>query len=248
MRHLGIWHTDVKQDVTGHTKNMHAEVFEHILNACNNRSSRSMELVPVLEHEEKILYLFRSTTWWFWGPTGPIWRAPPPRTITRTSRPRMTKIWRLRHAPRRARTRPPTHKDKRAQHHHPSSLHTTTPHPLATTNTHPFPPLKQTTSVMFDSPKTSWFSILFPSAVFIKGCGNVLTPEGKRIESQEKWQAQTEADAFRMGELARGVELRYSTSVQKRLFPRAFGRRLVNVARLWWPRALSQHSLSTHSS
>lgn len=56
---------------------------------------------------------------------------------------------------------------------------------------------------MFDSPKTSWFSILFPSAVFSKGCGHVLTLEGKRIESQEKRQAQTEADAFRMGELAR---------------------------------------------
>lgn len=52
---MGIWHTDVKQDVTGHTENMHAEVFEHILNACNNRSSSSMKLVSVLEHEEKNL-------------------------------------------------------------------------------------------------------------------------------------------------------------------------------------------------
>lgn len=40
---------------------------------------------------------------------------------------------------------------------------------------------------MFDSPPTSWFSILFPSTLFVKSCG--LPPEGKRIEDQEKQQA-----------------------------------------------------------
>lgn len=46
---------------------------------------------------------------------------------------------------------------------------------------------------MFDSPPTSWFSILFLSAVFLKSCG--LPPEGKRIEDQDGQQAQQEADA-----------------------------------------------------
>lgn len=46
---------------------------------------------------------------------------------------------------------------------------------------------------MFESPPTSWFSILFPSTMLIKSCG--LTPEGKRIADQERRQAQTEADA-----------------------------------------------------
>lgn len=66
--------------------------------------------------------------------------------------------------------------------------------------------------------------------MFLKSRG--LTPEGKRIEDQEKRQAQTEADASEWESSPAGVELRYGTSVQKRLLPRAFGRRLVNVARL----------------
>lgn len=66
--------------------------------------------------------------------------------------------------------------------------------------------------------------------MFLKSRG--LTPEGKRIEDQEKRQAQTEADASEWESSPAGVELRYGTSVQKRLLHRAFGRRLVNVARL----------------
>lgn len=71
---------------------------------------------------------------------------------------------------------------------------------------------------------TSWFSILFPSVMFIKSCGRLLTPGGgQRIEVQETRQAQTEADASEW-ERARpsGVELRYGTSFQKRLPPPCF--------------------------
>ncbi len=124
------------------------------------------------------------------------------------------------------------------------------PHP-ATPSAQPHPQLKQSTTAMFDSPPSSWSSILFPSAMFIKSCG--LTPRGEENRgSGEKRQVQTEADASERESWPAEVELRYGTSVQKRLLPLPalviLGRRLVNVARLWWPRALSQHSLSTHSS
>lgn len=66
--------------------------------------------------------------------------------------------------------------------------------------------------------------------MFIKSC--VLTTEGKRLEDHEERQAQMEADASERESSPAGVELRYDTSVQKRPLPRAFGWRLVNVARL----------------
>lgn len=65
---------------------------------------------------------------------------------------------------------------------------------------------------MFDSPPTSWFSILFPSTLFVKSCG--LPPEGKRIEDQEKQQARRRQMLQNGRELARrgGVQVQYISS------------------------------------
>lgn len=180
----------------------------------------------------------RSTIWWSCQPTGPTWRVPPPRTITRTSRPRTTRIWRLRRGPRRART-PPTHKDKLPLCNHPSPPHVSR-HPFrhqATPPPTPRPPaVKTPTLVMFDSPTASPFSILFLST---KSCG----------EENRGW---GEAAGPNGGRCFRTWEIgpRRSSSGTTQRFGSVSSYVLLggdpwNVARLWWLRALSQYSLST---
>lgn len=131
---------------------------------------------------------FRSTIWWSCQPTGPTWRVPHPRTITRTSRPRTTKIWRPRRGPRRART-PPTHKDKL-----PSPA---TTHHLRTSAT--IPPTPSTllpTRPLFKT-KPLWSCLIVPQLPHSpsSSCSPCWQrAAGKRIED-EKRQAQREADA-----------------------------------------------------
>lgn len=95
---------------------------------------------------------------------------------------------------------------------------------------------------------TSWFSILFPSVKFLKSCGRALTPGGAENRGSGDAAGPDGGRCFGTRELARrGASSGTVHHFRSVSYPRAFGRQLVNVARLWWPRALSQHSLSIHN-
>lgn len=101
---------------------------------------------------------------------------------------------------------------------------------------------------------TSWFSILFPSATFCEVL-RARRPEGKRMGGQERQQPPPRRSwPGRGGAQVRHLRFRSvssSTPPSSTLSPTPnvlLGGGSWTWPRLWWPRALSHYSLTTHNS